>query len=69
MIPEAGEVRLKPKERSVLEARVRSPTAAQREVKRAQIVLLAAEGRSTRSIAKEVGVQPPPEARGVITPE
>jgi hypothetical protein len=38
-------------------------------VKRARIVLLAAEGRSTRSIAKEVGVQPPPEARGVITPE
>jgi transposase len=27
-------------------------------VKRARIVLLAAEGRSTRSIAKEVGVQP-----------
>ena len=27
-------------------------------LKRAQIVLLAAEGRSTRSIAKEVGVQP-----------
>jgi transposase len=27
-------------------------------VKRARIVLLATEGRSTRSIAKEVGVQP-----------
>ena len=58
MIPEAREVRLKPKERSALEARVRSPTTAQRDVKRARIVLLAAEGRSTRSIAKEVGVQP-----------
>jgi transposase len=30
----------------------------QRDVKRARIVLLAAEGWSTRSIAKEVGVQP-----------
>src|SRR6266404_9952490 len=31
---------------------------AQRDLKRARIVLLAAAGRSTRSIAKEVGVQP-----------
>jgi transposase len=30
----------------------------QQDLKRARIVLLAAEGRSTRSIAKEVGVQP-----------
>jgi len=30
----------------------------QRDLKRARIVLLAADGRSTRSIAKEVGVQP-----------
>jgi transposase len=30
----------------------------QRDLKRARIVLLAAAGRSTRSIAKEVGVQP-----------
>jgi transposase len=29
-----------------------------RDLKRARIVLLAAAGRSTRSIAKEVGVQP-----------
>lgn len=58
MIPEAREVRLKAKDRSVLEARIRSPTTAQRDVKRARIVLLAAEGRSTRSIAREVGVQP-----------
>src|SRR5204863_2035553 len=40
------------------EARCRAPTTAQRDVKRARIVLLAAEGRSTRSIAAEVGVQP-----------
>ena len=37
---------------------MRSPTSAQRDVKRARIVLLAAQGRSTRSIAKEVGVEP-----------
>src|SRR5919198_6326988 len=58
MIPEAREVRLKPKVRKVLEARCRAPTTAQRDVKRARIVLLAAAGRSTRSIAEEVGVQP-----------
>ena len=58
MIPEAREVRLKPKERKVLEARCRAPTTPQRDVRRARIVLLAAEGRSTRSIAEEVGVQP-----------
>lgn len=58
MIPKAREVRLRPKERAVLEARCRAPTTAQRDVKRARIVLLAAAGRSTRSIAREVGVQP-----------
>ena len=58
MVPEAREVRLKPKIRKMLEARCRAPTTAQCDVKRARIVLLAAEGRSTRSIAEEVGVQP-----------
>jgi transposase len=58
MIPRAREVRVKPKVRKVLEARCRAPTSAQRDVRRARIVLLAAEGRSTRSIAAEVGVQP-----------
>ena len=58
MIPKAREVRLKPKVRKVLEARCRAPSTAQRDVKRARIVLLAAAGRSTRSIAAEVGVQP-----------
>jgi transposase len=58
MIPKAREVRLKPKVRKVLEARCRAPTTAQRDVRRARIVLLAAEGRSTRSIAEEVGVEP-----------
>jgi transposase len=58
MIPEAREVRLRPKIRKVLEARCRAPSTPQGEVKRARIVLLASEGRSTRSIAQEVGVQP-----------
>src|ERR1700757_1007996 len=58
MIPKAREVRLKPKIRKVLEARCRAPSTAQSDVKRARIVLLAADGRSTRSIAEEVGVQP-----------
>src|SRR6202158_314324 len=58
MIPEAREIRLKPKIRKVLEARCRAATTAQRDVRRARIVLLAAQGRSTRSIAEEVRVQP-----------
>src|SRR5438067_11953465 len=58
MIPEAREVRLRPKIRKVLEARCRAPSTPQRDVRRAHIVLLAAEGRSTRLIAEELGVQP-----------
>ena len=58
MIREAREVHLSTKDRKVLEACCRSPATLQRDLKRARIVLLAADGRSTRSIAKEVGVQP-----------
>ena len=58
MVPKAREVRVTPKTRKVLEARCRSPGTAQRDVKRARIVLLASEGRSTRSISAEVGVEP-----------
>src|SRR6266481_4432272 len=58
MIPDAVEVRLKPEERAVLEARLRAPTTEQRQAFRARIVLLAAEGRSTRSIARELGTMP-----------
>lgn len=58
MIPKAAEVRLTPEDRAVLEARVRATTSEQRDVTRARIVLLAAEGRSTRSIAAAVGVMP-----------
>src|ERR1700738_4735152 len=55
MIPEAREVHLSRKDRKVLEACCRSPVTLQRDLKRARIVLLAADGRSTRSIAKEGG--------------
>src|ERR1700680_1345845 len=58
MIPEAREVHVSRRDRKVLEACSRSPVTLQRDLKRARIVLLAAAGRSTRSIAKEVGVQP-----------
>lgn len=55
---EARKVRLKPVDRKVLEARCRAAKTAQRDVKRARIVLLAARGVSTRSIARQVGVRP-----------
>lgn len=42
----------------MLEARLRAATTEQRQVFRARIVLLAADGRSTRSIAREVGTMP-----------
>src|SRR5215207_7103318 len=58
MIPKAAEVRLRPKDRRVLEARIRAPTTAQRDVLRARIVLLAAGGLSTRSIARELETMP-----------
>jgi hypothetical protein len=58
MIRQAREVQLKPNVRKVLEAWCHAPSTAQSHAKRARIVLLAAEGRSTRSIAKEVRVQP-----------
>lgn len=58
MIPKAAEVRLTPEDRAVLEARVRAPTTEQRDVFRARIILLAAEGRSTRSIARTVDTMP-----------
>jgi hypothetical protein len=54
MIPEAREVDLSRKDRKVLEACCRSPVTLHRDLKRARIVLLAAAGRSTRSIAREV---------------
>ena len=58
MIRDATVVRPSREERAVLEARVRAPTTEQRAAFRAQIVLLAAEGRSTRSIARALGTMP-----------
>jgi transposase len=58
MIPKAAEVRLTLADRTVLEARVRAPTTEQRDVFRARIILLADEGRSTRSIARTLGSMP-----------
>ena len=52
MIPDAVAVRLSPEERAVLGAGLRAPTTEQRQVFRARIVLLATEGRSTRSMAR-----------------
>ena len=52
MVPDRALIRLRPEERAVLEARLRAPAAEQRLVFRARIVFLAAEGRSTRSIAR-----------------
>jgi len=45
MIPEAAEVRFSPEDRAVLEARLRAPTTERRDVLRARIILLAADGR------------------------
>jgi len=58
MIPDAVAVRLGPEERAVLEARVRAPTTPQRDVLRARIVLLAADGRSTRAIGRALKTMP-----------
>ncbi len=58
MIPNAVVVLLRPEERAVLEARLRAPTTEQRQVFGARIVLLSAEGRATRSIARELDTMP-----------
>src|SRR5258708_17791042 len=58
MIPEARGGQRARKDGRVGEGCCRSPMTLQRDLKRARIVLLAAAGRSTRSIAREVGVQP-----------
>jgi len=58
MIPDAIKVRLKPKERAVLEARLRAATTEQWQLLRIRIVLEAAEGTSTREIARELDTTP-----------
>jgi len=57
-IQEATVIALMEQERSTLEAMIRSPKTEHGIVERARIVLLAAEGRSTRSIAAELGTWP-----------
>jgi hypothetical protein len=57
-IQEATPIALTEQERSALEAMIRSAKTEYGIVERARIVLLAAEGRSTRSIAAELGTWP-----------
>jgi len=57
-IQEATPIRLTEEERAVLESMVRSPKTAQGMSERARMVLLAADGRSTRSIAAALGTWP-----------
>jgi transposase len=58
MIPDAIEVRLKPKVRAELEARLPAATTQQRQLLRIRIVLEAGEGWSTREIARELDTTP-----------
>jgi transposase len=57
-IQAATPIALTEQERSALEAMIRSPKTEHGIVERARIVLLAAEGRATRSIATELGTWP-----------
>jgi hypothetical protein len=57
-IQEATPIELTEQERSALEAMIRSPKTEHGIVERARIVLLAAAGRSTRSIADELATWP-----------
>jgi transposase len=61
MANETKKVRLHPRERQILKSWLRSRTLPRRQVERAQILLAAARGESSRSIAEEVGV-----ARGTV---
>ncbi len=54
-IQEATPIELTAKERSALEAMICSAKTEHGLVERARLVLLAAQGRSTRSIAAELG--------------
>ena len=52
----AAPIVLTVEERDELERRVASPTTAQRDVKRARVVLLAADGLASRQISVTVGM-------------
>jgi transposase len=56
MIPKATVIRLDRKTRSELEGWLRASTTEQRMVRRARIVLLAADGWASRAIARKIGV-------------
>ena len=58
MISDVTKVRLRPGDRSVLEARLRAATTEQRQLLRIRIVLEAAEGYATREIARELETTP-----------
>src|SRR5260370_8336660 len=58
MIPDAIEVRLKPKERAVLESRLRAATTEQRQWLRVRIGVEAADGCGTCEIARELDTTP-----------
>ena len=58
MIADAIEIRLTPKERAALEARLRAGSTEQRQLLRIRIVLEAAEGTSTREIARWLETTP-----------
>src|SRR5207249_3692673 len=58
MVSDATKVRLRPGDRSVLEARLRAATTEQRQLLRTRIVLEAAEGHATREIARELETTP-----------
>jgi len=58
MAYKATEVRLDPETRGRLEGWLRASKTEQRYVRRARIVLLAAEGMGSRAIARAVGVMP-----------
>lgn len=55
----AGPIAIRPEQRQVLEAWVRARSTPQSIVLRARIILLAAEGLSNRSIARELGTSRP----------
>ena len=59
MARHAPSITLDPEERTVLESIVRSPTSAQRDAKRARIVLLAATGYRNDQIQEALGVSKP----------
>ena len=55
----APEILLTPEERGILSAKLRTPTMAQREVLRARIILMAAEGHRNVEIERELRVSRP----------